>query len=80
MLCFAYDYDEYQTKRGLYFDIRKELNCVDMDTEEKLIEEILSMNVDYRKSIACNFRDKFIKSYGSATRQSLDLIFNGISK
>lgn len=80
LLCFAYDYDEYQTKRGLYFDIRKELNCVDMDTEEKLIEEILSMNVDYRKSIACNFRDKFIKSYGSATRQSLDLIFNGISK
>ena len=80
MLCFAYDYDEYQTKRGLYFDIRKELNCMDLDTEEKLIEEVTTMNEDYRKSIACSFRDKYIRSSGSATKQSLDLIFNEIKE
>lgn len=78
MLCFAYDYEEYQSKRGLYFDIREELDCQDIDTEDKVINEIAMMNVERRKSITCSFRSKYVKSYGSATKQSLDLIYEGI--
>ena len=78
MLCFAYDYDEYQIKRGMYFDIREELKCEDMDTEEKVIHEIISMNFDNRRKITKDFRNKYVTSYGTATKQSLDLIYEGI--
>lgn len=80
MLCFSYDYDEYQAKRGMYFDIREELDCMGMDTEEKVIREIVSMDVSKRETVSRRFRDKYIENYGSATNQSLDLIFNGISR
>lgn len=79
MLCFAYDYNEYQANRGLYFDVRKELECIDMDTEEKVLYEILTMDTEKRKTITKSFRNKYVTSYGSATKQSLDLIFDGIA-
>ena len=78
MLCFAYDYQEYQAKRGMYFDIREELDCMEMDNEEAVVKEIATMNVESRKSITCRFRSKYVTSFGSATKQSLDLIYEGV--
>lgn len=78
MLCFAYDYDEYVAKRGLYFDIRKALDCMGMDTEDSIIEELISIDVEKRKAISIAFRDKYVSSFGNATKQSIDLIFKGI--
>lgn len=78
MLCFAYDYDEYVAKRGLYFDIRKALDCMGMDTEDSIIEELISIDVEKRKAISRAFRDKYVSSFGNATKQSIDLIFKGI--
>ena len=80
MLCFAYDYDEYQSKRGMYFDVRKELECTDMDTEDKVIQEILSMDLEKRIAVTRSFRDKYVTSFGTATKQSLYLIYEGIKK
>lgn len=78
MICFAYDYDEYKAKRGMYFDIRQSLDCLDIDTEDKVIKELGSLDVGKREAITRSFRDKYVTSYGTATEQSLDLIFNGI--
>lgn len=74
MLCFAYDYNRYERERGLYFDIRKELNCIQLDSEAVLFDEILHMDIKMRESIAKKFRDKYISKYGTATIKSLDLI------
>ena len=38
MFCFCYDYDLYSNERGLYFDLRKEIES--FDDEEKLIDAI----------------------------------------
>lgn len=75
MLCFAYDYDEYSSKRGLYFDIRKELNS-HIENEDILIENIRQLPVEYEKheDYAKKFRDKYVSGFGAATYKVLDLL------
>jgi CDP-glycerol glycerophosphotransferase len=44
MLCFAYDLEEYEEKRGLYLDLAETLPCpIDRD-EDMLIDHILHMD------------------------------------
>ena len=76
MLCYAYDYDEYNSKRGLYFDIRKELGMLDVVSEDSLIDYILKLNVEKSIEITKRFRDKYVTHYGSATKESLQYIYN----
>ncbi|WP_288738862.1 CDP-glycerol glycerophosphotransferase family protein, partial [uncultured Parabacteroides sp.] len=78
MICFAYDYDEYRQRRGMYFDIRKELSNEIISTEDHLIEELL--NLDYFESInrTIRFRTKYQLNYGSATAKALDIIIQNI--
>ena len=78
MICFAYDYDEYRQRRGMYFDIRKELSNEIISTEDHLIEELL--NLDYFESInrTIRFRTKYQLKYGSATAKALDIIIQNI--
>lgn len=78
MLCFAYDYDEYNAKRGLYFDIREELDCNGLDSEDEIINEVGSLDFHRRELISIGFRDKYVSSFGSSTKLSLDLIYEGI--
>lgn len=80
MLCFAYDYQEYSEKRGLYFDIRKELRSESLDNEDSLINEILNLDNSFRKNITKRFREKYVKEYGTATAKSVDLIYKNISQ
>lgn len=78
MLCFAYDYDKYSSKRGLYFDIRKELSQNNYDTEDKLLNAILNLNVADLKSISNAFREKYIEEYGDATDKTINEIAQNI--
>lgn len=48
MLCFAYDLDEYEQKRGLYFDLEEILPCRIDRTEDELIQDI--MNLDFKEA------------------------------
>ncbi len=77
MLSFAYDYDRYEKERGIYFDIRKELDCY-IDNEEDLLREIKMMDVPKREEVSKTFRDKYVESYGNASLQSLDIIYDAI--
>lgn len=75
MLCYAYDYDVYQRKRGLYFDIRKEL-CMDTNmSEDYILKEIQSLNYEYRKEITLKFRDKYVTEFGNAAVKTSNLIY-----
>lgn len=73
MLCFAYDYDIYLEKRGLYFDVRNLLPGGSID-EKKLVE--LIKNLDYDEAIAKTkaFREKYVETYGNATTAVLSII------
>ncbi len=72
MLCFAYDFDIYKTKRGLYFDIRAEIT--NSKSCDELIENII--NLDWEKEIrkSVQFQEKYITEYGHATEKCLNLL------
>lgn len=79
MFCFSYDYDQYEKERGMYFDIRKELDNDNLDTEEKMLSAIINIDVEKRIEVTKKFRDKYVQKYGTATLDTLDLINNAIN-
>lgn len=72
MICFAFDYEEYAKKRGLYFDIREKLMSVENETE--LLNLLLSFDYEGSREKAKRFREEFVTAYGNATKESLDII------
>lgn len=75
MLYFTYDYEEYEAKRGLYFDIR---NYISGGKNEDEIIELLN-NIDENEKLKSKtFRDAFVNYYGNATQKSLDYIISNI--
>lgn len=78
MFCFAYDFEEYRKERGLYFDIRKELENEDIDTEDKLLAAILNMDEQERCSVTKKFQEKYVQKFGTASVDTLDLIYGTI--
>lgn len=76
MLHFSYDYDKYEEKRGMYFDIRK---CISgADTEDGVIQLLLNMNYDEEVKKTLDFRNKYMNFYGNAAKQTVELIANKI--
>lgn len=79
MLCFAYDYEKYSSLRGLYFDIRTKLqgNCI---TEEDLINKIKFLDKDKAVEVTRKFRNEYIEASGSASKQTLDIIWEYLNE
>ena len=75
MLCFAYDYERYNEERGVYFDIRKELASENLSDENSLINTILTLDWEERSNISTAFRNKYVESFGDATKKSLDYLY-----
>ena len=76
MLCFAYDYERYAKERGMYFDIREYLPFASKESELlRLIED--SDKVEYAHATK-RFQEKFVTAYGTASKQSLDLIHQSL--
>ncbi len=78
MLYYTYDYNEYVDKRGVYFDIRREL-LGSSDNEEELLKLIKELNYDKLLEKVRSFRIKYVESYGNATKISLDTIFEKLN-
>ena len=78
MICYAYDYEEYAEKRGLYFEIRESLPGGSISEGELLH---LVKNLPYQESLELvrEFREKYVESYGNATTASVDKIFENIA-
>ena len=72
MLHFTYDFEEYSSKRGMYFDIRNLINGG--DNEEKLLDIIINIDEDAERELTRKFRDKYVNYYGNAIGKSLDCI------
>jgi CDP-glycerol glycerophosphotransferase len=73
---FCYDYDLYEDKRGMYFDIR---NYFQNGINENEVIELLK-NMDKEKELICikAFREKYLNYYGNAVEASLDYIYENI--
>ncbi len=78
MLHYTYDFDKYCNKRGLYFDIRKELLGVSTN-EEDLINLINNLPYDEVMGLVRNFRGNYVENYGHATKTSVESIYENIS-
>lgn len=76
MLCYAYDYQEYQDKRGLYFDVRDALKS-NINNEEALVEELSKAlsNPESFIPLTVSFRSKYVTEYGNASKASADIIY-----
>lgn len=77
IICYTYDYDQYVHDRGVYFDIRTELDYE--EEEDKLIDRI--MKIDYQEGCkkTLMFRKKYVQSYGDASEKALNLIYKAIT-
>ena len=76
VICFAYDYDDYKSTRGLYIDFAKEMPNGILDTEDKVIEHILTM--DYQKECEKTremVKNKFTYLGGHATEMCVEKMF-----
>lgn len=74
---WTYDYEEYQKKRGLYFDIRKELKY--SASESEIIEMILNHNWETIPTEVVKFQEKYETEFGSGTINSINDIWNSIN-
>ncbi|MGI6010612.1 MAG: CDP-glycerol glycerophosphotransferase family protein [Ruminococcus sp.] len=76
MVCFAYDFDQYEKKRGMYFDIRKMLDW-GADQEEvlailKKLEDEEFNRESVKKTRA--FKARFVEQSGHGAKEVLDRI------
>lgn len=72
MLHFAYDYEKYSSKRGMYFDIRDYVSGADNESELIAIIKSLDAKKEMEKTIV--FRNKYINFYGHASKDAVDCI------
>lgn len=74
MLCFAYDKEEYEEKRGLYLDIEEDLPCKVCKNEDEVIAEILNMDVAAAIDATKLFHKKYAPYAGHASKEVVNNI------
>ena len=69
IFCYAYDLDEYKSKRGMYFDLETTLPCIVHRDENTLLEDIV--NTDWKSGTESlqliEFQKRFATEAGSAS-------------
>lgn len=70
---YAYDYEEYMEKRGMYIDISKELPNGICKTEDELLEKIIKCDFEKEKKKTEEFSKKYVETKGNA-RKYIDKI------
>ena len=76
VICFAYDYDDYKSTRGLYIDFAKDMPNGILDTEDKVTNHILKM--DYEKECEKTrdmVKNRFTYLGGHATEMCVEKMF-----
>lgn len=80
MLCFAYDEEEYNMKRGLYIDLRKELPCTIDNNEDTLIDHIKRMDWEKESEASRHFHRKYAPYAGNASSIIIDRLQKKLQK
>lgn len=72
MLCFAYDLEEYEEKRGLYLDLAEILPCPVCKTEDEVLDEIAHLDKAEASAQTERFHRRFAPYAGHATDTVVD--------
>ena len=70
---YAYDYDEYLEKRGMYIDIKKELPNGICITEDELLDDILKCDFEEQRIKTKKLKEVYVQNDGNA-RKYIDQI------
>lgn len=74
MFCFAYDYEKYKEKRGLYLDLKTELPCIVHRSENSIIEDIVNNNYSQSIERVKEFKSKYAPNAGESTDTVIKII------
>lgn len=74
MLCFAYDLEEYEEKRGLYLKLDEALPCEICDNEDALISQIVDLNYEEASAKTRIFKERFAPFAGNASKTVVEEI------
>lgn len=72
MFYFTYDYDKYNEKRGMYFDIRDYLSGA--ESEDELLSLLIEIDKQNEIKKTKVFRCKYMNFYGDATQKTIDCV------
>ena len=75
IVCFAYDYEEYSSTRGLNLDFEKEMPCGILRTEEEVIKHIKSIDYAQECEKTKMFKNKYTYIGGNATQICVEILF-----
>lgn len=71
---YAYDYEEYKEKRGMYINIKTELPNGICENEEELLYKIINCDFEEEKSKTESFSKKYIQNDGNARKYIDEII------
>lgn len=77
IICFAYDYDEYKSERGLYLDFANDMPSGIIRDENELLAYI--KNMDYQKECEKTrtmIKSKLLQYGGNATKKCAEILLN----
>ena len=76
ILCFAYDYEDFKSSRGLYLDYTKDMPSGILRSDDEVISYIQNMNFDEEcRKTKSLLKEKLAKYGGNATKMCLDKLF-----
>lgn len=77
MLCFGYDYEEYNRLRGFYYDLETTMPGGVIRDEKALLDRILTMDEDAARAETRRYRDTYMKfGDGHAADACVKLLFD----
>lgn len=76
ILCFAYDYEQFTSTRGMYIDFNKDMPSGILRTEDDVLDYLKNMNYEEECQKTKIMLKKKLETYGgNATKQCLDKLF-----
>lgn len=79
IVIYAYDYEIYKQKRGMYIDVRQELPGGSI-SEDELLRIICEMDIQKVEEQVGKFRRKYVTAYGNATKKTVDELWELLQK
>ena len=77
IVSYAYDYENYSTTRGLYFNMRQEFPGGVVESEEQLIKRICDFDFNKETQFSKDLAEKFItRNSSSATNACIEALFS----
>lgn len=80
MVCYAYDLEEYEEKRGLYLDLEYTLPCPVLSNEKSIIDYINMMDYKKASELTKIFHEKYAPYAGNASKKVVDAIEEKINE